>query len=305
MEIVEVPIQKLKRDPTQPRQWKDPEYISDLAKSIVTEGIINPIEIDENYVIVTGEMRWTAAQEAGLKTVPCKIIDVDADRRFLRQVIENIHHNTMSPIDTGKALKRLLKNAPMDGSASDKGYTWLGKLIGRREDYITEYVMLLEESRELQQAINKKKVRVRAAVYLRRLSGSVRTEMEKRIIAGEFFSIDVISIITRALKDHPEMAKEILKRKYHNVSTAQVTELLIQISLIFTPLHRQIEIAQKLPDKINSMAMELSKILEESHASGVGSIHLRDTVTSLRILEERILQWIKPETKAIGMKVIN
>ncbi len=304
MEIVEVPIQKLKRDPTQPRQWKDPEYISDLAKSIVTEGIINPIEIDENYVIVTGEMRWTAAQEAGLKTVPCKIIDVDADRRFLRQVIENIHHNTMSPIDTGKALKRLLKNAPMNGP-SDKGYAWLGKLIGRRNDYIAEYVSLLDESRELQKAINKGTVQVRSALILRRLPGGIREEVEERVIAGEFFSLDVLMILAKALKEHPEMSKEILRKKYHNVSTAQTTEILIGISPIFTPLHRQIELGQKLPDKINSMAMELSRILEESHASGVGSIHLRDTVTSLRILEERILQWIKPETKAIGMKVIN
>ncbi len=91
MKIVNVLLSKIKPDKNQPRQTIDEEHIKEISQSIVTEGVINAIEIDENNVIITGEQRWRAAKLAGLKEVPCKILKITPELRFRRQVIENLH----------------------------------------------------------------------------------------------------------------------------------------------------------------------------------------------------------------------
>ena len=70
-----VPIEKLKPDPNQPRKYIDEEYIKELAISIKNEGIVNEIETDKNFIIITGEMRWRAARSIGIKELSVKIID--------------------------------------------------------------------------------------------------------------------------------------------------------------------------------------------------------------------------------------
>jgi len=104
-----VSIDKLRPDPNQPRKFFDAETIVALAVSIRNEGIINSIEVDKNYVIITGEQRWKAAKIAGLKEVPVKIIEgIDSRGRFIRQVQENIHQNTMAVWDTAEALYKIM-----------------------------------------------------------------------------------------------------------------------------------------------------------------------------------------------------
>jgi ParB family chromosome partitioning protein len=95
MQILQKNINEIRPDPNQPRKNFPEKRIREMAKSILTEGIINPIEIDKDGVIITGEMRWRSAKEAGLTTVPVKVID-PGENRFRRQVIENVHHNTMT-----------------------------------------------------------------------------------------------------------------------------------------------------------------------------------------------------------------
>jgi len=72
--IKEIEVEKIKPDPEQPRESFDKEKLKELAQTFKTQGIIQPIEIDENYQIITGERRWRAAKLAGLKKIPCKIV---------------------------------------------------------------------------------------------------------------------------------------------------------------------------------------------------------------------------------------
>src|SRR3989338_5939330 len=107
MEYKTIPIDKIKTDSNNPRQSSKEENFKEMAKSILTAGVINPIEVDKNLVIITGERRWRAAKIAGLKMVPVRIIDISEDKRFVRQVIENIHQNTMAPLDIAMALDKI------------------------------------------------------------------------------------------------------------------------------------------------------------------------------------------------------
>ena len=158
MRIVEIPINQLKRDSNQPRQTLDSERVKEMAKSILTEGVINPIEVDKDNVIVTGEMRWRAAKLAGLKTIPCKRMVINPEKRFCRQVIENIHHNTMTDWDTGKALQKLLlllpgSNKEGKGHWNDRNLTKLSNQIGKSDDYIKEKLDIINSSNKFQKAV--------------------------------------------------------------------------------------------------------------------------------------------------------
>ena len=77
MEIIEIEIDKIKPDKDQPRTSMDELELKEMAQSIVTQGVINPIEVDNDMVIITGERRWRAAKIAGLKVVPVKIFNLN------------------------------------------------------------------------------------------------------------------------------------------------------------------------------------------------------------------------------------
>ena len=104
----------------------------------MTTGVINPIEVDKTFKIITGERRWRASKIAGLKTVPVKILEIDKDERLVRKVIENIHNDTMDFHETSHALDRLRKSRLFHqvkqpkGGRPDEGVSWLAKTVGMK-----------------------------------------------------------------------------------------------------------------------------------------------------------------------------
>ncbi|MCX6705438.1 MAG: ParB/RepB/Spo0J family partition protein, partial [Candidatus Woesebacteria bacterium] len=162
MEIIEIEIDKIKPDSDNPRTVIEEEELKEMAQSIITEGIINPIEVDKDFMIITGERRWRAAKLAGFKTIPAKIMDLDKNQRFLRQVVENIQHNAMSDWDTANAFKKIIEAGWLKSSqpksspipiTRDHGVRWLSRKIGKSKDYITEKLDILEASGDFQQAV--------------------------------------------------------------------------------------------------------------------------------------------------------
>ena len=109
-EIKMLSVDDIKPNPQQPRKSFDEEKLKALAETYRNQGVIQPIEVDENYQIITGERRWRAAKIAGLKEIPCKIIKgLSEEEKLERQLIENIHHEPLSDIDKARAIKKLME----------------------------------------------------------------------------------------------------------------------------------------------------------------------------------------------------
>lgn len=101
-EIEMVPIGKIKPDPNQPRtEWDEhQEHIEELAASYSKHGIIQPLEVDENNVIVLGECRWRAAKSVGLKRVPIRMVKgLSQEDRLERQLIDDAQRQELSEIE--------------------------------------------------------------------------------------------------------------------------------------------------------------------------------------------------------------
>lgn len=108
----EISITLIDRNPNQPRKNFDEKALKELAQSIKTHGIIQPITVaqkGERYLIVAGERRWRASQLAGLKTVPC-IVKNYTDREISEiSIIENLQREDLNPIESARAIKQLVE----------------------------------------------------------------------------------------------------------------------------------------------------------------------------------------------------
>ncbi len=108
---LEVDSDLLRPNRFQPRTHIDDAKIDELARSIRSNGIIQPIvvrSVDGGYEIVAGERRWRAAQRAGLLKVPVVVRDIPEERLLAAALIENIQREDLNPIEEAHAYRRLV-----------------------------------------------------------------------------------------------------------------------------------------------------------------------------------------------------
>lgn len=167
--VLKVPITNITPDPNQPRKIFSESYIAGLAKSLKIEGMINPIEVDSNYMIITGECRWKAATLAGWTEIPVIINDnkLPSYERLRRQMAENLHQSTagngvaMNAIDVASGYKRMLEmrgyhlSGADRSSGIDQGISELARDLGISHNKISTDLDLLEEPEEIIKSIQK------------------------------------------------------------------------------------------------------------------------------------------------------
>ena len=111
-ELQHLAIEFLKPGKYQPRKDMSPDALEDLASSIRSQGIIQPIIVrtvgNNEFEIIAGERRWRASQLAGLETVPCLIKDVPDEAAVAIALIENIQREDLNAMEEAQALERLM-----------------------------------------------------------------------------------------------------------------------------------------------------------------------------------------------------
>lgn len=110
--VTEIETEKIKPNPNQPRKNFDVEALNELASSIKTHGIVQPIVVNDlgngNYMIIAGERRWRAANICGLKTVPA-VIRKYTDKQVKEiSIIENLQREDLNPVEAARAIKELM-----------------------------------------------------------------------------------------------------------------------------------------------------------------------------------------------------
>lgn len=115
--IHKIKVIEIEPNRDQPRRAFDEESLDELANSIKTYGVLQPIIVnkkDDYYEIVAGERRWRAAKKAGLEEMPCIIKD-DITERANKEIalIENLQRVDLNPIDKAKGLKELIDDYGM------------------------------------------------------------------------------------------------------------------------------------------------------------------------------------------------
>lgn len=148
--LKELPIEYLSRGRYQPRRDFNETALQELADSIRTQGVIEPIIVREiafnKYEMIAGERRWRAAQLAGLDKVPCIVRNYTDEEAAEVTLIENIQRQDLNPIEEALALSRLLE---------DFKYTHeeIAEAIGQSRSTITNTLRLLHLDARVQQML--------------------------------------------------------------------------------------------------------------------------------------------------------
>jgi len=109
--IAELPLESIVPNPHQPRRQMNDASIGELAQSLKSSGLIQPIvvrRVGEQYQLIAGERRWRAAKVAGLAKVPAIIREADSFEQAQMALIENVQRENLNPIDRALAYRSLL-----------------------------------------------------------------------------------------------------------------------------------------------------------------------------------------------------
>ncbi len=116
-ELRNLDVDLIERGPWQPREHFDEESLQELADSIATQGVVQPIvvrpKVDGRYEIVAGERRWRASQKAGLSKIPVVVKNFNDQTAAAVSLIENIQRENLNPLEESTALKRLVDEFDM------------------------------------------------------------------------------------------------------------------------------------------------------------------------------------------------
>ncbi len=149
-----LPIDAIEANPLQPRRVFQSERLSELAQSIRSNGIIQPLvvrRVDGRYQLIAGERRWRAAKLAGLAQVPVVIQDVPDDRLLEITLIENIQREDLNPIETAVAYERLGRELNLNAEQ-------IGQRTGKDRTTILNFQRLLQLPTDLQQLIAERRL---------------------------------------------------------------------------------------------------------------------------------------------------
>ncbi|MDR2542466.1 MAG: ParB/RepB/Spo0J family partition protein [Treponema sp.] len=182
-DVTQLPVDKLVQSPGQPRKNFDETELQELANSIKTYGIIQPIIAadagDGTYIIIAGERRTRAAKLAGLETIPAIIRDYTDQKRLEVSLIENIQRSDLNPIEEAAAYKNL-----MDFSSLSQDE--LAMRIGKNRSTVANALRLLRLPVEIQKSIEEGKVSSgHARALLSVTDANVREKLFRELLAGE------------------------------------------------------------------------------------------------------------------------
>ena len=153
--INEIELSRIEPNPGQPRSIFEEEALQELARSIRTYGVIQPIilkeEGDGRYLIIAGERRYRAAEMAGLDKIPAYIKTTQDENIAELALIENIQREDLNAIETALAYQRLID---ANGFTQEQ----LSERVGKKRTTVTNYLRLLKLPAEIQVGLKDKRI---------------------------------------------------------------------------------------------------------------------------------------------------
>ncbi len=159
--LAKLPLDLLQRGKYQPRVDMRPESLSELADSIKSQGIVQPILVrplgrplageSQRYEIIAGERRWRAAQMAGLADIPAVIREVPDEAAVAMALIENIQRENLNPLEEAGALTRLIDEFGLTHQAA-------AEAVGRSRAAVSNLLRLMELSDEVKELLETRRI---------------------------------------------------------------------------------------------------------------------------------------------------
>ena len=146
-DILRIPVDMVEPNPFQPRMSFDQEALEELADSIRTLGLVQPITVrrisDSRYQIISGERRFRACRMTGMDMVPAYIRDANDQGMLEMAIVENIQREDLDPIEVALSYQRLIEECSLTQEQ-------MAARVGKKRASVTNYLRLLKLPAKIQ-----------------------------------------------------------------------------------------------------------------------------------------------------------
>jgi len=212
-----IAIDLVDRSPFQPRQTMTDEGLQELANSIRSQGLIQPIvvrKIADRYELIAGERRWRAAQIAGLQDIPAVIKQADDQAAAAMALIENLQRENLNPVEEAVAIANLITQ-----------FNWthqeVAEVLGKARATVSNSLRLLELADSTRQLVNDRLLSMGHARALLSLPLEQQNTIAKEIVAKQLSVRQTEQVVKKLLAQGGKKTKPSALEKDPNIQALE------------------------------------------------------------------------------------
>ena len=202
-QLQHLPVELLQRGKYQPRRDFNAESLQELADSIASQGLIQPLVVrvldHGNYEIIAGERRWRAAQLAGIDEVPAIVREISDQTTIAMALIENIQREDLNPVEESQALIRLQEEFNLTQQQ-------VADAVGKSRSAVTNLMRLASLQSLVQQQLERGDIELGHAKCLLALEGELQIQAA-RTVASEGLTVRQTEVLIKKLQS-PSASKK-------------------------------------------------------------------------------------------------
>ncbi|MEW5838570.1 MAG: ParB/RepB/Spo0J family partition protein [Pseudomonadota bacterium] len=194
-EILQLPISRIRPNPWQPRQAFDSEMLEQLAQSIKSQGLLQPVVVrpsGEDYELIAGERRWRACGLAELTHIPAVVRPVDDRTTAALALVENLQREDLNALEKAAGIKRLIDDFGLTHQQA-------GEALGHSRAHVSNLLRLLELAPAVQGLVECGQLDMGHARALLPLDKAQQEALAERIASRAMTVREVESLVNRLL----------------------------------------------------------------------------------------------------------
>jgi ParB family transcriptional regulator, chromosome partitioning protein len=183
--LAEIPLEQIVPNPHQPRRTINPAAIAELAASLKSTGLIQPIVVRKStvgYELIAGERRWRAAKQAGFTQIPAIVREVDRFTQAQMALVENIQREDLNPIDRADAYRSIIEKLGLTQAE-------LAHRLGEERSTIANHLRLLDLAEPVRAQVREGKLSLGHAKLLAGVSDPVEQERLAKLAEMQGLSV--------------------------------------------------------------------------------------------------------------------
>ncbi len=197
-ELVELPLGQVEANQEQPRESFDQERLAELAQSIRSHGVIQPITVEQtganSYRIIAGERRWRAAKLAGLEKIPAIVRATTEHQRLELALIENIQREELNPMEVATGFYRLSTEYQLS-------HEQIAERTGKERSTVTNFLRLLRLSEPVRAEVAAGAISMGHARALLNVADPARQQALCQEIKAKQLSVRAVESLVRDTTD--------------------------------------------------------------------------------------------------------
>lgn len=194
--VTDVSLSEIRKNPYQPRVEFDQEKLEELADSISTHGVLQPVILRKSvkgYDIVVGERRFRASKIAGRDTIPAIVKALSDDDMMELAIIENLQREDLNPLEEAMSYRQLMEKRELTQSE-------VAERLGKSRPYIANMLRILNLPNSVKKLINEKKLSGAHGRTLLSLKDPVAQEEAAKKAVSESMSVRALEQYVRSMQ---------------------------------------------------------------------------------------------------------